>query len=63
MHEKFVQQIRFSEEQYSVALPWKDGCDQLPDNLQLCHQHLDSLIKRLRRNLTLLERYDAVIRD
>ena len=27
VHEKFVQQIRFSGERYNVALPWKDGCD------------------------------------
>ena len=47
VHEKFVQQICFSGERYSVALPWKDGCDQLPDNLQLCHQPLDGLMKRL----------------
>ena len=46
--EKCVQQIHFSVERYSVALPWKDSCDQLPDNLQLCHQQLDDLMKRLR---------------
>ena len=55
MHEKFVQQIRFSGERYSVALSWKDSCDQLPDNLQLYHQRLDGLMKRLQQNPTLLE--------
>ena len=47
VHEKFVQQIRFNGEQYSVALPWKDTCGQLPDNLQLCYWHLSGLMKRL----------------
>ena len=53
----------YSGEWYSVALPWKDGCDQLPDNLQLCHQHLDGLMKKLRHNPNLLERYGAVIKE
>ena len=63
VHGKFVQQICFNGERYSVVLPWKDNCVQLPDNLQLCRQRLDSLMKRLRKNLALLERYDAVIRE
>ena len=63
VHEKFVQQISFSGQRYSVALPWKDGCDQLPDNLQLRHQRLDGLMKRLQQSPTLLERYDTVIRE
>ena len=63
VHEKFVQQIRFNGERYSVPLPWKDNCVQLPDNLQLCRQRLDGLMKRLRQNPNLLERCDAVIRE
>ena len=63
VHEKFVQQIHFSGERYCVALPWKDSCDRLPDNLQLCHRHLNGLLKRLRQSPTLLERYDTVIRE
>ena len=47
VYEKFIQQIRFNGEQYSVALPWKDSCSQLPDNLRLCQQHLHGLMKRL----------------
>ena len=47
VHKKFAQQIHFSGEWYRLALPWKDGCDQLPDTLQLCHQRLDDLMKRL----------------
>ena len=63
VHRKFIQQIHFNGEQYNVALPWKNRYGQLPDNLQLCHRCLDGLMKRLPQNPTLLERYDAVIRE
>lgn len=62
-YEKFVQQIRFDGKRYEVSLPWKDHHHPLPDNLSLCRQRLEGLLKRLRQSPQLLSEYDTIIQD
>ena len=63
VYDKFVQQISFDGQRYQVSLPWKENAPPLPDNFELCHKWLDSLLRRLRQNPQLLTEYDSVIRD
>ena len=63
VYDKFVQQISFDGQRYQVGLPWKENTPPLPDNFELCRRRLDSLLKRLKQNPTLLAEYDSVIRD
>ena len=63
VYDKFVQQISFNGQRYQVSLPWKENTPPLPDNLELCHRQLDSLLRRLKQNPQLLAEYDSIIRD
>ena len=62
-YEKFVQQIRFEGQRYEVSLPWKEHHPPLPDNFELCHKRLVSLLKRSKQMPRLLSKYDSIIRD
>ena len=62
IHEKFVQQIYFNGERYTVSLPWKDSHPCLPDNYALCHKRQGSLLRRLNKNRQLLLQYNAVMK-
>uniref|UniRef100_A0A1I7VXR4 DUF1758 domain-containing protein n=1 Tax=Loa loa TaxID=7209 RepID=A0A1I7VXR4_LOALO len=48
---------------YQVSWPWKDSKINLQDNYGLCYGRLRTLIKRLRTNPSLLERYDEIIKE
>ena len=63
VYDKFVQQISFDGQRYQVSLPWKENHSPLPDNLELCHRQLISLLRRLKQNLQLLAEYELVIKD
>ena len=63
VYDKFVQRISFDGQRYQVSLPWKENAPPLPDNFELCHRRLDSLLRRLKQNPPLLAEYDSVIRD
>ena len=63
VYDDLKESIVFTGERYQVALPWKEDHEQLPDNYHLSLQRLDSLLKRLRRNPELLEKYDQVIKE
>ena len=63
LYDKFVSSITFCEGRYEVQLPWKDVHPPLPSNYQLCLSRLTGLIRRLKRDSTLLRDYNAVIRD
>ena len=63
VYDKFVQQISFDGQRYQVSLPWKENTPPLPDNLELCHRQLDSLLRRLKQNPQLLAECDSIIRD
>ena len=57
VYDKFVQKISFDGQRYQVSLPWKENTPPLPDNLELCHRQLDSLLGRLKQNPQLLAEY------
>lgn len=63
VQEKFLQSIKLQEGRYEVKLPWKTTHRPLPSNLQLCKKRLQSLMKKLQTNPTLLKQYDDVIKD
>ena len=46
-----------------MSLPRKENTPPPPDNFELCHRRLDSLLRRLKQNPPLLAEYDSVIRD
>ena len=63
VYDKFVQQISFDGQRYQLSLPWKENHSPLPDNLELCHRQLISLLRRLKQNFQLLAEYELVIKD
>ena len=60
---RFEDSIIFRDGRYQVTLPWKDPETVLPDNYQLSHKRLLSLIARLKRDPSTLQMYDAVIKE
>lgn len=60
---RFEDSIIFRDGRYQVTLPWKDPEAVLPDNYQLSHKRLLSLIARLKRDPSTLQMYDAVIKE
>lgn len=60
---QFSDYVSYEGGRYVVSLPWKDSSMLLPDNYELCHKRLLSLIRRLKRTPDLLEKYDEVIRE
>ncbi|XP_064464472.1 uncharacterized protein LOC135375756 [Ornithodoros turicata] len=61
---KFRSTAQLLNGRYTVPLPWKsEAPEALGDNKKLAVQRLDSTIKRLRRDQTLLEEYDSTIRQ
>ena len=63
VHEKVLDSISFTGERYSVGLPWKMGCDMLPDNYDRSYYRLQTLLKRLRNDPDTLHKYDEIIRE
>ena len=55
--------IYFNGSRYVTKLPFKDGCEGLPDNYSLYVGRLHSLRKRLTANPKLLKDYTDVIED
>jgi hypothetical protein len=55
--------IKFREGRYAVSLPWKQFHPPIPDNYHLSQQRLMGLLKRLRQNPTLMQKYDRVIQE
>lgn len=63
VYEKFTQEISFDGQRYEVSLPWKETHSPLPDNHDLSHRRLLSLLKRLQQDPKLLSEYDSIIKD
>lgn len=59
----YMKEISFDGRQYQVRLPWKENHTPLPDNYDLSHRPLLSLLKWLRRDPRLLTEYNSVIKD
>lgn len=61
--ENFDETIVFKNSQYEVSLPWKETHTYLPDNYELSKKRLLGLLYRLRQRPTMLQGYDATIKD
>ena len=59
--ETFENNIYFSGSHYVTKLPFKEGCESVPDNYRLCVGRLHSLWKRLMANPKLLKDYSDII--
>lgn len=63
VYDKFEQSIIFRDGRYEVRLPWKQNRPLLPDNYRLSQKRLDGLLQRLHQKPSMLNEYDAIIRD
>ena len=63
VHEKLIDNISFTGQRYSVALPWKSGHDELPSNYGITLNRLQVLLKKLKKDPDILSKYDEVIRE
>ena len=61
--EQFRSTIQMKGGRYEVSLPWRECREPLADNFALSRRRLHSLIRRLRREPTVLREYDAIIHD
>ena len=62
-YSQFIESITFQDGRYCVQLPWKNPHPPLPDNFNLSQRRLCALLRHLRQNPTMLQRYDMVIRE
>ena len=63
VHESFENDIGFSEGRYSVKLPWKQGHDPLPSNINISLSRMKGQLKRLRKEPEVLDEYDSIIKE
>ena len=61
--EKFNKSITFMNGRYMMTWPWKKDNPDLPENYQLALGQLKSILQRLVKIPTLLEKYDAIIKE
>ena len=59
----FKNTVRKEDNRYQIVWPWRREVTTLPENYELCIGRLKSLYKRLSQDPTLLEKYDAIIKD
>ena len=62
-YSQFMECITFQDGRYCVQLPWKNPHPHLPDNFKLSQRRLCGLLRRLRQEPSLLQRYDTVIKE
>ena len=62
-YSQFMEGITFQDGRYCVQLPWKNPHPTLPDNFKLSQRRLCGLLRRLRQEPSLLQRYDTVIKE
>ena len=60
---KFKETLRYENGRYTVAWPWKDEKPDLPGNRALALGRLKSLIRRMKDNPDLVQKYDEIIED
>ena len=63
VHDKFLENISFTNGRYCVTLPFKEKRDPLPDNYELSLVRLNSLVRRLRKEPSTLKEYNQVFED
>ena len=60
MYDRFIDGIKFENNRYSVALPFKENRLMLADNYQLCLNRLQKLKETLSKTPQLLNEYNKV---
>ena len=63
VHETFLENISFENGRYCLKLPLKENRDLLPDNYDLSLARLNSVLRRLRKELCIMEEDDRIFRD
>ncbi|KAL9979034.1 hypothetical protein ACROYT_G016626 [Oculina patagonica] len=63
VHETFLENISFESGRYCVKLPLKENRDLLPDNYDLSLARLNSVVRRLRKEPSVIKEYDQTFRD
>ena len=63
VHETFLENISFANGRYCVTLPLKEKRDLLADNYDLSLVRLNSLMRRLREENSILREYNQVFED
>ena len=61
--EKFNKSVKFTNGRYMVTWPWREDHPDLAENYQLALGRLKSILQRLVKIPTLLEKYDAIIKE
>lgn len=61
--EKFNKSVQFTNGRYMVTWPWIEDHPNLSENYQLALGRLKSILQRLIKLPTLLEKYDAIIKE
>ena len=61
VYEEYRDSISFDGHRYSVKLPWKEGCPDLPTNYTTTLRRLRNQVARLEREPEILAEYAAII--
>ena len=59
----FNKTLRFEDERYRVTWPWKEDKSCLPENRELAFGRIKSLVKKMKSNSQLVDKYDAIIQN
>ncbi|CAM1294859.1 Uncharacterised protein r2_g406 [Pycnogonum litorale] len=59
----FQESVFVKNQRYQVALPWKGNTENLPSNYNLAFGRTTATINKLKKNETLLKKYDEMIQD
>ena len=63
VHETFLENISFENGRYCVKLPLKENQNLLPDNYDLSLARLNSVVRCLRKEPSIMEEYDRIFQD
>ncbi|XP_065068275.1 uncharacterized protein LOC135693670 [Rhopilema esculentum] len=63
VHETLLDNITFNGERYFVGLPWKAGNKVLPTNFDNALARFNSLIRKLKKDPSTLQKYDDIIKE
>ena len=58
---KFKETLRYENGRYTVTWPWKDEIPNLPDNRTLAVGRLKSLVRRMKDNPDLVQKYHDIL--
>ena len=61
--QRFEETSIFKDGRYQVELPWRQNHPPLQDNYRIAKKRLESLKRKLRKDVTLYSRYNDVVED